>query len=208
MANSSDNNTAMDGSGYEQVLLYHLYMGKYFDQHHEEHLTNQQELQATLSPQQQQTQSGGSQSSTAAPENHPTSHEFEQTCRTIAGPACERLAAETRQNVKLIEPRTGHNYRFKDAKTGEMVEKGIKPDMIIAFSHDGVRGRNVVVDAKSHKGAIKMSDYDKLERDRKVTKVRSLKYRENIFVIGFLRCNQTIQLFVVVLSRYSFCEHK
>jgi hypothetical protein len=68
-----------------------------------------------------------------------------------------------------------HTYRYKDAKTGEMVEKGVKPDMFVAFSHNGVRGKNVVADAKLHKGAIAMSDYNKLERDRRVTMVRKFE---------------------------------
>jgi hypothetical protein len=163
MAARDRNTNDMDTVDYEDISVYHLYVGNYSDQ---------PEHQVPVTAQQQQPNSSGSQPPPETLEHHPKSREFEKMCYATANPACERLAAETRQNVKLIEPRTMHTYRYKDLKTGEMVEKGIKPDMIIAFSHDGVRGKNIVVDAKSHKGAIKMSDYDKLERDRSVTKVR------------------------------------
>jgi hypothetical protein len=172
MAASDDNNNDMNAVDYEHVSHYHLYFGNHFDQYYQEYLKNQQELPATVPSQEQQPSSGDSQPPPETPKDHPTWREFEKTCHATVDPACERLAAETRQNVKLIEARTPHTYRYKDTKTGEMVEKGIKPDMIVAFSHDGVRGKNVVVDAKSHKGAIAMTDYDKLERDRRVTKVR------------------------------------
>lgn len=175
MAAGDDNTNGMDAVDYEYLLLYHLYVGKHFDQYYQECLKNQVELQETVPSQQQQPHNGDSQPPPETPKDHPTPREFEKICHAIADPACERLAAETRQNVKLIEPRTLHTYHYKDPKTGEMVDKGIKPDMIVAFSHDGVRGKNVVVDAKSHKGAIAMSDYDKLERDRSVTKVRQFE---------------------------------
>jgi len=176
MAAGDDNNNDMNADDYENFSRYDLYVGSRFDQYYQEYLKNQQELSATvLLQQQQQTYGDGSQLPHEASKHHPTSHEFEKMCHATADPACERLAAETRQNVKLIEPRTLHTYHYKDPKTGEMVDKGIKPDMIVAFSHDGVRGKNVVVDAKSHKGAIAMSDYDKLERDRSVTKVRQFE---------------------------------
>jgi hypothetical protein len=175
MAAGNDNNNDMDAVDYEPLSHYHLYIGNHLDQYYQEYLKNQQELSATVPSQQQQPRSGDSQPPSETPKDHPTSHEFEKTCRAIADPACGRLAAETRQNVKLIEPRTMHTYRYTDAKTGEMVERGIKPDMIVAFSRDGVRGKNVVVDAKSHKGLIAMKDYDKLERDRSVTKVRKFE---------------------------------
>jgi hypothetical protein len=189
MAAGDDNINDMDAVDYEYLMLYHLYIGNHFDRQYQECLKNQEELSATVPSQQQQPHSGNSQTPPETPKDHPTSREFEKMCHAIADPACERLAAETRQNVKLIEPRTLHTYHYKDAKTGEMVEKGIKPDMIVAFSHDGVRGKNVVVDAKSHKGAIAMKDYDKLERDRSVTKVRKFE----VSVKGLRLCFSAVE---------------
>ena len=191
MATSDDNNNDIDAVDYEHFLLYHLYVGNHFDQHYQEYLKHQQESSETVPAYDQEphANSGAPNTAPESTKDHPSPREFEKICHDIADPACERLAAETRQNVKLIEPRTIHTYRYKDAKTGELVEKGIKPDMIIAFSHDGVRGKNVVVDAKSHKGAIKMSDYDKLERDRKVTKVREFEIfaQDRRYLVSFSR---------------------
>ncbi|UJR11893.1 hypothetical protein I4U23_016071 [Adineta vaga] len=170
MATGKENNIDMDADDYEHFLPYYLYVGNHLEQYYQEYVKNHGDPQTAVSLQETEPQDELSQPSSETSEGHPTPRQFEKMCYATAGPACERLAAETRQNVKLIEPRTIHTYRYKDAKTGEMVEKGIKPDMIIAFSHDGVRGKNVVVDAKSHKGAIQMSDYRKLDRDRKVTK--------------------------------------
>lgn len=197
---AGDNNSNdINAINYEHFSLYHLYVGNHFDQHYQEYLTNQQESSGTVSSEDQgsQTRNGESQPSSEATQDHPTPRQFEKICHDIADPACQRLAAETRQNVKLIEPRTVHTYRYKDPKTGEMVQKGIKPDMVIAFSHDGVRGKSVVVDAKSHKGAIQMSDYDKLERDRKITKVRELQIsvQDRWFLISFNR---------IIFFNYSF----
>jgi hypothetical protein len=195
MAAGDNSSNDMDTVDYEQILLYHLYVGNHLDQCYQEYLKNQQESSATAQLQEQQPHDSDSQSSSETPKDHPTPREFEKVCHATADPACERLAAETRQNVKLIEPRTVHTYRYTDAKTGEMVEKGVKPDMIVAFSHDGVRGKNVVVDAKSHKGAITMKDYLKLDRDRSVTKVRSCE----ISVKGIRLCFSVLESYSSII---------
>ena len=87
----------------------------------------------------------------------------ERLTSEILDEAAGRVSAEMFRNVSVSHPTRNH--------TPSHDGPSIRPDFIIAWSHNGARKNTAIVDAKDHYGNVPSRDYDKILRDMSQTKV-------------------------------------